>query len=391
MFNLLEGDGVIENIYHLLWTKDSIFGTDPNVIMPHTILYKYQKPCYWYFTSKEDNKLKKKSSMKLTVEHIKDVFTKKVSKSGIIAYYIYKKYSLNSKYEADIDRIHSNINSSMFNNPMNSLRAETKDGLYIVEYMDLKKFNDFLLNKMTFDDGILQKFEDPKGEFNSTIRLIWSPKLCIFEKKTNIRKIYDTRFDIYERAVTYDGEEFQTRTDAIKGNNIPDRIEKIGMNIASHIANITLERIKIVRMVLNFKVTNDDKIVFLWCSSLRIDNSLDKKKDIVESYKEPDINKIKLYVPDNINLFKFSNKNKPILPLKDSSCLNCEFKVESYKLYEMSFKTLIESHENRKRDKNYFKLFENVNMSKWLILYFTKIFAFINNYFLNFICSFFWN
>jgi hypothetical protein len=27
MFSLLEGDGVIENIYHLLWTKDSIFNT----------------------------------------------------------------------------------------------------------------------------------------------------------------------------------------------------------------------------------------------------------------------------------------------------------------------------------------------------------------------------
>jgi hypothetical protein len=27
MFNLLEGDGLIENLYHLLWTKDSIFGT----------------------------------------------------------------------------------------------------------------------------------------------------------------------------------------------------------------------------------------------------------------------------------------------------------------------------------------------------------------------------
>ena len=27
MFSLLEGDGVIDNIYHLLWTKDSIFGT----------------------------------------------------------------------------------------------------------------------------------------------------------------------------------------------------------------------------------------------------------------------------------------------------------------------------------------------------------------------------
>ncbi len=30
MFSLLEGDGVIENIFHLLWTKDSIFGRGIN-------------------------------------------------------------------------------------------------------------------------------------------------------------------------------------------------------------------------------------------------------------------------------------------------------------------------------------------------------------------------
>jgi hypothetical protein len=31
MFNALEGDGVIENIYHFLWTKDTIFNSDPSV------------------------------------------------------------------------------------------------------------------------------------------------------------------------------------------------------------------------------------------------------------------------------------------------------------------------------------------------------------------------
>ena len=42
MFNVLEGDGVIENIYHFLWTKDTIFNTDPYVIIPQTILYGYR-------------------------------------------------------------------------------------------------------------------------------------------------------------------------------------------------------------------------------------------------------------------------------------------------------------------------------------------------------------
>jgi hypothetical protein len=358
MYSLIEGDGVIENIYHLLWTKDTIFGTDPNVLIPHTVIYKYQKPCYWYFSSREDEKLKKKSSSKLTNEHIKEVFTSRVSKSGIVAYYIYKKYAHNSKYETD------NIKNFEDTTGFNRTYKQVKEGLYVIEYFDREKFEDFLKNKMTYDDGILQKFEDPKGENNFTIRLTWSPKLCIFEKNTNLKKIHDTRYNLYERVVTYDGEEFQTRTEGIKGDNIPDRIEKIGMNIASHISNITLERIKIVRMVLNFKISKDDKILFLWCSSLRVDNSGEKVKENIETYKEPDVNKIKIHVPETINLFKFSNTNKPIVPYKDSVCLNCDFKVESYKLYEISFKTLIESHENRKKDKNFSKAFENVPMSK---------------------------
>ena len=101
MFNVLEGVGVIENIYHFLWTKDTIFNTDPSVYIPQTILYKYQKPCYWYFTSVIDHKLKKKNASKLNKENIKQVFLKHISKSGIVAYYIYKKVGVSSKYESD--------------------------------------------------------------------------------------------------------------------------------------------------------------------------------------------------------------------------------------------------------------------------------------------------
>ena len=101
MFNVLEGDGVIENIYHFLWTKDTIFNTDPSVYIPQTVLYKYQKPCYWYFTSVIDHKLKKKNASKLNKENIRQVFLKNISKSGIVAYYIYKKIGVYSKYESD--------------------------------------------------------------------------------------------------------------------------------------------------------------------------------------------------------------------------------------------------------------------------------------------------
>jgi hypothetical protein len=37
------------------------------------------------------------------------------------------------------------------------------------------------------------------------IRALWSPKVCLLERRQNIRKLMDTRFSIYERAVTYEG------------------------------------------------------------------------------------------------------------------------------------------------------------------------------------------
>jgi len=136
MFNILEGDGLIENIYHMLWTKDSIFGTDPYVMIPQTILYKYQKPCYWYFTSKTDGKLKRKSNMKIfSVDHIKKVFTKSLSKSGIVAYYIYKKNY--RKYDSE-------TKSKQFNQTKGNCNS------FIVEYFNLEKFEDFINNKVTY-------------------------------------------------------------------------------------------------------------------------------------------------------------------------------------------------------------------------------------------------
>ena len=388
MFNALEGDGVIDNIYHFLWTKDTIFNSDPSVYIPQTILFKYQKPCYWYFTSVVDHKLKKKNSSKLNKENISQVFLKHVSKSGIVAYYIYKKNNVPSKYISDkptFDKIMKNLDKDMDkseaskNNSLNE-NIQKKNEAYIIEYFDLKKFNDFLDKKIVYDDGILQKFEDPKGEYNITYRLTWSPKLSLFEKCTNLRKIYDKHFDIYERAVTYDGEEFQTKTEPIKGNHIPQRIEKIGLNIVNHVSNITLEKIKIIRLILNFKIDKKDRIIFLWCSSLRILNtsnvinprlmSIKERGKIEQNFfrkqqniKEIENEKIRLRPPDYVNLFKYSVSGKPILPQKESVCLNCGQKVENYRLYEISFKTIIEGHDNRKRDKQYYSIFNKINMT----------------------------
>ena len=98
-----------------------------------------------------------------------------------------------------------------YNKPkiMKTEEYKIRETKYIIEYYDKKQFLEFLNNKPKSDEGILQKFEDPKGDYNTIYRIIWSPKISLFEKSSNLKKLNDKHYDIYERAVTYDGEGFQ--------------------------------------------------------------------------------------------------------------------------------------------------------------------------------------
>lgn len=83
----IEGDGVIEDIYYLLWRKDSPYKERLNILMPDTIVFRKGRPMAWYFTSSEGVVLRKKQTS-LVYEEILAKFTKKASEGDIIAYFI---------------------------------------------------------------------------------------------------------------------------------------------------------------------------------------------------------------------------------------------------------------------------------------------------------------
>ena len=87
------------------------------------------------------------------------------------------------------------------------------------------------------------------------------------------------------------------------------------------------------------------------------------RKTSDEHFRIYDHKKMSLNVPELINLKKFSITGKPIKPVKDAKCLNCEKHCESFILHEISFKNIIESHCNRKRVKNFFLAFDNSHKS----------------------------
>lgn len=84
----LEGDGLIENLYHYLWEKDGLDRGPTGVRIPDTVVFKLRSPVAWYFTSAKDSTIKRKRSINLTMAKIEEAFLSGHGSSGVIAYFI---------------------------------------------------------------------------------------------------------------------------------------------------------------------------------------------------------------------------------------------------------------------------------------------------------------
>jgi hypothetical protein len=84
----LEGDGVNEQLFFYLWSKDEL-DNGPSLNIPHTVIYNFTHPAQWYFTSVKSGKIKRKSKANLTNVKIEHEFTRYSLGSDLVAYYIY--------------------------------------------------------------------------------------------------------------------------------------------------------------------------------------------------------------------------------------------------------------------------------------------------------------
>ncbi|GBG29825.1 Small glutamine-rich tetratricopeptide repeat-containing protein beta [Hondaea fermentalgiana] len=234
----LEGDGVIKNLYHFLWTRDEL-DCGPKINIPDTVIYEFRQPATWYFTSRSGH-IKKKSRYNLSNIRIEETFTRNSLASDIVACYL-------------------------------STNAES--GKTTIEYFDRQTLRDFLYKREKVDNGILQKFIEPKGTRNMVIRGAWSPKILLLERRENMRHLTDAKYSLYERAVTYEGPDHYSRAAPVRGAHLPLAIQRVCEDIVNHVAEVSFRKFSISRMAANFKVDGNDRVWLLWCSSLRLAQS----------------------------------------------------------------------------------------------------------------------
>lgn len=321
----LEGDGVNSRLFELLWKRDALSDASFSLRIPDTVIFKFNAPSVWYFTS-VDGTIKRKHKTKLNEEHIEKEFLKRGSSSGIVAYFV---TTLTDDEDA------------------NRGLAGNSEAPTTMQYFDEAGLKDFLKNKQRQKgDGILQRFLEPSEGRNNMTRALWSPKVCLLERRVNRLALNDCRYDMYERAVTFEGHDFHSELTPVRGSSLASKVHEIADSIVQHVAAVTNDRIKISRLALNFKVDHKDRMNLLFASSVRLSSSQLLAGSLNQVPLE--VNTV-LKVPDFVQRAQTMSYVTPAVLQKTCVCPTCEDKVERETLCELSYKVMIEYEEQRRR------------------------------------------
>lgn len=310
-------DGINENFFNLLWMKDELnFG--PSINIPDTIIFKYGQPVTWYFTSSQ-GKIKKKNRSNLLNARIEDSFTKNILGYDVIA--------------------------SFVSFPTTESGECNQSSAFTVEYFDRKEFQNFLYDRWESNNGILQKFVEPKTTKNEVIRAIWSPKVILLERSVNIHQLHDHRYGLYERCVTYEGPEFYSTSAPLRGPVLAGQIQKTCEAVVSHVSEVTYAQCQISRLVLNFKVDSRDKLWLLFSTSIRSSVPPTNFGD------KPERNKSLLNIDNVLNLPKTVNLNPQrsydqLKPKKTVNCVSCACETLEDLRHPISYKVIVKHYEH---------------------------------------------
>jgi hypothetical protein len=306
----LHGDGICEELYHHLWCKDEQ-DRSPSVRVPDTIVYKYGQPVHWYFTG-QDGQLKKKLKNNVINAKIEDAFVNRAV-GDIVGYYI--------SWDAQ--------------DPPGTTQS--------IEYFNAEGLHNFLFGRAKQHNGILQRFIEPKGRFNSMVRAAWSPKLCLVERRINRRPLHDIRFGLHERAITYDGPEIHSKASPLRGSILPTAVQAACESAVRHISEVSFREHMIRRAVIYFKLDSRDRLWLLWSSSIREANSkvsgISKSLNMCESVRVPPHIPLRSEPDHSGNPDSLRTGNRV-------SCPSCGALNSPAKLHAVSYKTVIDHFEH---------------------------------------------
>ena len=157
----LEGDSLITGIYKILHKRDvKTMKACKDIILPDTVVFEHNFPRGWFTTDMKNKELAKRPAKDL------DAVT------------IYRNFFKLADPEVNI------VASFLSTIDVEDKKTGLVEAHTHVEFFNQKDLKEFLGRKNK-REGILQKFLISKGSHNSVIQVIWSPRVCLVQRRTN--------------------------------------------------------------------------------------------------------------------------------------------------------------------------------------------------------------
>lgn len=342
----MKQNNATEWLFFHQWKKNpDTSASCPGILIPDTLLYRWAKPYYWYYTE-EKGMIERKTKEKIHLNVVSEMFNKNTSKLPVIAYYL------------------------------KPVEKKLKSGEEIIEfeYCNSKEFEHLIYQREKNLNCAIQKFIEPKNLRNSLIKVQWCPQFCIIVRKTNVHKMDNRKIPIEQRVSTFEGPDHLSVSESQNSPLQANEIEKICSNIVKHIGDVSGGNVQISRMTLYFKNDEENRLWLLFCSRLRVRDNATKGKDNVLSprlrlaktndfpneedfFKNIGINQniVNLRVGGTIQK-ELLNKTKVVEPMEH--CPSC-LKQEGLQ-YDLHFRNLIETflgHDNKQENLDFMRKF----------------------------------
>eukprot|EP01012_Entosiphon_sulcatum_P036527 TRINITY_DN4656_c0_g1_i2.p1 TRINITY_DN4656_c0_g1~~TRINITY_DN4656_c0_g1_i2.p1 ORF type:complete len:838 (+),score=131.35 TRINITY_DN4656_c0_g1_i2:42-2555(+) len=239
----LEGDGTQVNLFHYLCKKGQNLDEERlHFRIPDTIVF-YNFPMVWYYWSETKKEICKKGGKELERNNILLAMKKKKEESG----------------NRDCDILASFL----------SHRQDSEEDS--ITFFNEAELDEFLANREQVQQhGLLQQFVYPRGERNEMIQAVWSPRLCLVNKRVSRFKLNDKKYTRTERAITFEGATHYSE-EALCAPSVHHKVKEGCVSFADHFKSVE-HSYAISRMVLYFKEDKKDgRLLWLiFSSSFRI-------------------------------------------------------------------------------------------------------------------------
>jgi hypothetical protein len=262
----VDGDGCVSVMFAVL---------AQNVLNPRTgkpepfsqcrvaasVSYAYQTKAFWYYTKPDDLQLRTKPKADLSNSSIIEGFVGDDLMMGHIA----------PENRSEIVAVYTRSFQQRAR-----AAGEQDQCVTMIDYLDAATLKSFLYAPphAKQNNGILQRFVPSKGEYNSVIRVVWTPRHVDVTRRVSRRPLVKgfvkKMHGVHRRVATFEGPPTLSRETVLTGTFPRPAVIESTEAVVDHLQSAGRTHNTVAAITLYFKVDPMDRVWLLWCGSMRL-------------------------------------------------------------------------------------------------------------------------